>query len=553
MYFRLITASKFEVDDSWSLPVVVLQPLSWNDWWRWKTLYFASLVDAQGNIHDLGSVKIADLEATYEEATDGTGGTRTFLEESFEELPKGYASLGQDETYYQALWRLLGKAEMRLTLRAMKDLAIDRERFQKRIGSPTVSRSLARSVPFQTVEQTFANIAFNGDPKRSFSFTFTKPSQNPFERNAPIVLEFDVEPGSTPPTNVHVLIGRNGSGKTTLLQSMTRALLGTGVAKEQDGALSTSTGAPHAGIANVVYVAFSAFDDLAVPVHDSPSQWAVPYSFIGLQALPRKDQQRIDEATGKAIRENRAEPTVSAYSVPLPRRTRRPMELAHGFAKSAAEVVTKSPERWRSALKNLESDPNFKDAAVSDLADEGRLTSAEARSDFEERAAKLFRRLSSGHKIVLLTTTRLVETVTAETLVILDEPEAHLHPPLLSAFTRALSDLMQQQNGLAIIATHSPVILQEVPVRCVRRVQRSGKSQRIERVEIESFGENIGTLTNAVFGLEVRDSGFHKMILELASESGGYDAVVEQFKGELGFEARALLHSWFARRESDLG
>jgi predicted ATP-dependent endonuclease of OLD family len=69
--------------------------------------------------------------------------------------------------------------------------------------------------------------------------------------------------------------------------------------------------------------------------------------------------------------------------------------------------------------------------------------------------------MSSGHAIVLLTITRLVATVEEKTLVLLDEPESHLHPPLLSAFIRALSDLLYDRNGVAIIATHSPVVLQE--------------------------------------------------------------------------------------------
>ena len=55
---------------------------------------------------------------------------------------------------------------------------------------------------------------------------------------------------------------------------------------------------------------------------------------------------------------------------------------------------------------------------------------------------KIFNGLSSGHKIVLLTITKLVEMVSEKTLVILDEPELHLHPPLLSSFIRSLSHLL---------------------------------------------------------------------------------------------------------------
>ena len=113
-------------------------------------------------------------------------------------------------------------------------------------------------------------------------------------------------------------------------------------------------------------------------------------------------------------------------------------------------------------------------------------------------ARKLFGNLSSGHKIVLLTITRLVETVEERTLVLLDEPEAHLHPPLLSAFVRALSDLLVNRNGVAIIATHSPVVLQEVPASCAWKIRRTGQAFPAERPDIETFGENVGVLTREV-------------------------------------------------------
>ena len=63
--------------------------------------------------------------------------------------------------------------------------------------------------------------------------------------------------------------------------------------------------------------------------------------------------------------------------------------------------------------------------------------------------------------------THLADRVAERTLVLIDEPETHLHPPLLSAFVRAMSDLLIDRNGVAIIATHSPVVLQETPRTCV--------------------------------------------------------------------------------------
>jgi predicted ATPase len=73
----------------------------------------------------------------------------------------------------------------------------------------------------------------------------------------------------------------------------------------------------------------------------------------------------------------------------------------------------------------LESDPIFKEANVTSLKE------CSEDGAFEKQAYDLFDKLSSGHKIILLTITKLVQTVEEKSLIFLDEPEGHLHPPLL--------------------------------------------------------------------------------------------------------------------------
>jgi predicted ATP-binding protein involved in virulence len=131
--------------------------------------------------------------------------------------------------------------------------------------------------------------------------------------------------------------------------------------------------------------------------------------------------------------------------------------------------------------------------------------------------------------------------VEEKTLVLIDEPEAHLHPPLLSAFVRALSELLINRNGVAIIATHSPVVLQEVPKSCVWKLRRNGNISITERPEQESFGENVGVLTAEVFGLEVTNAGFHKILSDLVNQNDTFDSVIEDLDGQLGMEGKAIV------------
>ncbi len=193
----------------------------------------------------------------------------------------------------------------------------------------------------------------------------------------------------------------------------------------------------------------------------------------------------------------------------------------------------------------LEADINFKEAEVAAIAD------VLEQREFQKIAGDTFHLLSSGHKIVLLTITKLIEKVEEKTLVLIDEPEAHLHPPLLSAFVRVLSDLMIQRNGVAIIATHSPVVLQEVPRKCVWKLRRSGAEAIAERPESQTFGENVGELTREVFGLEVTDSGFHKMLVYAVNELEDYEEVMQYFNNELGLEARAIVRALLANKNNE--
>lgn len=202
-------------------------------------------------------------------------------------------------------------------------------------------------------------------------------------------------------------------------------------------------------------------------------------------------------------------------------------------------------ERWRTAIRTLEEDDLFAEADVRSLLDE------DSNIRLKTRARRLFKKLSSGHAIVLLTVTRLVELVDERTLVLLDEPEGHLHPPLLASFVRCLSDLLVRRNGVAIVATHSPVVLQEVPQYCAWKLRRSSKTSIAERPTVKTFGENIGVLTRDVFGLQVTQSGFHKLLRDAVSTGASYRAILEEFDGELGDEAKAIVQALIVERDED--
>ena len=91
-------------------------------------------------------------------------------------------------------------------------------------------------------------------------------------------------------------------------------------------------------------------------------------------------------------------------------------------------------ERWLQALRTLESDPIFEEADVKALLDVDT-------DDLGRSASRLFRKLSSGHKIVLLTITKLVERVEERTLVLMDEPTEGVAPVVREQIVDALKEI----------------------------------------------------------------------------------------------------------------
>lgn len=145
--------------------------------------------------------------------------------------------------------------------------------------------------------------------------------------------------------------------------------------------------------------------------------------------------------------------------------------------------------------------------------------------------------------------------VSEKTLVILDEPELHLHPPLLSSFIRSLSQLLIKANGVAILATHSPIILQEVQKECVYKLSREMSTDFMQAVRPsnETFAEDIGSLTFDIFELEAIESGFYTLINQIVKENLSFEDSLQRFDGRMGTLGYKLLLTEILKRDKEEG
>ncbi len=378
---------------------------NWDDY-HFKTLFNLTIFDSQGVEHNIGNVKIAYVGQE-------SGYTEERIPEYFESLKEQsikFFSLGQDADYYQNLVENFPKETVKEVLESLRDVSLDPKLLESIENENSFKSSLLRYVNRSSISNQFLRVLNGGAVLTEYSFIYESPSSDDY---AHFRLDFDVIPDSKPSSNLHVLIGRNGVGKTTLLNKMVKALLPNREYNEDAGTFTKDEAFGQSELekdyfSGVVSISFSAFDPFTPPPDQPDPNSGICYRYIGL-----KNNKDVIKNSGEL---------------------KGPEELRNELVESLKATLSYQGmrERWLSSVQKLESDGNFLAMNLRELAKIADQDFTENRMELEAAAHERFKKLSSGHAIVLLSLTQLVESLGMKTLVLIDEPESHLHPPLLA-------------------------------------------------------------------------------------------------------------------------
>ncbi|MYL47808.1 AAA family ATPase [Virgibacillus halodenitrificans] len=454
---------------------------NWNDF-GFYTLYRLFYINEDLEETEIGHVKIG-----YKGQKDGY----IHLTSSFDNIPDEYFSLGQDVSFYSEL-RKLGDDLRIECLTGLNDIAYNKEMYDEVIDEEVVRASLLRDLNINAVTKQFRRVAHGGAVLTNYDFNFSIQSGEEVSN-----FYFEVVPESLPPTNIHTIIGTNGTGKTTTLKGII------------DGYLDNSL---NEGFSNAIFISFSVFDKNNHYVSNNSGK---EYYYVGVKTNDSKTKSQED--------------------------------LKIEFYESISKILSKKRHYYlHRMLEILMADNNLQNFGLINILEKFFVTPQdnEAVEECSSLFSEIFENLSSGHQIILLSITKIVELIVEKTLILIDEPETHLHPPLLSAFVRAISEIIIAENAVAILATHSPVVLQEVPRSCVSIIRKHGIQMNIQRPRFETFGENVGVLTEEVFGLEIPKTGFHTLLKKIVEETPDYDRVLERFNNELSIEAKSIVRTY---------
>jgi predicted ATPase len=493
-------------------PAAVLSPDPWDDYGL-KPMFSVSLHLASGSVLELDTVKIFH---------SGQSNGVTRLPVTFTKLDDSYCSLGQATSYYELL--LTTSSDIYESyLAGLQDLAFMRTVRDRFVHDDRVQSSLLRSGAAQRALADGAAL-FGESPAlipQPVSFRYMPP-------DATSPAEFRFRDATPLPNRLTAIIGYNGAGKTRFLANL--AMLAHADEAEAREPTFVRTHGAYAGEAPsfgaTIAISYSAFDDFAVPGQ-------------GRSGNARLDRKRASEGRASVgnytycgLRQVRPGGKLSSELKSIEQVTEE-FHLARGQALSPLRLDT-----LREALMPIRREPSFQ--TVTELPDI-------LAKDVTWRAA--FQRLSTGHKIVLLVVAQLCARLERRSLVLFDEPELHLHPPLLAALLRSLAVALERYDSFGVVATHSPIVLQEIPARHVIVLRRNFDYISVEPPELETFAENIGTLTKHVFNLDSSDTDYQGILRELA-RGRTLEQILDLFDGRLSSQGRSLILSF--QRSTDI-
>lgn len=121
--------------------------------------------------------------------------------------------------------------------------------------------------------------------------------------------------------------------------------------------------------------------------------------------------------------------------------------------------------------------------------------------------------LSSGQRSLVLFCARLMTASAGGALVLVDEPENHLHPYFITLMTQTLARTLQATGSRALVVTHSPFVVREFEKSTVKVLKTSPEGvPEIFRPSLQTFGADVSMISDYVFEDETIRKGFHNSI-----------------------------------------
>jgi len=525
--------------------VICAQQADWNDFGH-QTLFEFTLVLSQGEImwKPLRLGFIGGANSDHSEASlvreifsRGSNDIR-----STDDFPS-FFTLQHNAAAYGNLVNEIGARNASNVLVALNDLVII-ERFPNQpewlegaLRSDVFNYSFIRSVDGFSAYFEGYNTFHGRVPK----FSYVLPSKlmlsfrldsfhNSHEFN------FSFEPGHFLPKRMAAIIGKNGVGKSRALNMLVHALL------EQTSNL-TDESHQLPNISKLIAVCTPGETESTFP-HSSTFSSAIPY--IRLSPISSEKIAAHNETLPRILQK-------------LARRDVHEHSYRWSIFERSIRFVIKLEElciipATRTAYQQENEENPVSDVMFLELSNGTETSRLEAMKRLDQNgslARTLHGRnypLSSGQISFIRLAAQLCLHIDPGTLVLIDEPETHLHPHLITQFVVMLNSVLEITNSIAIVATHSAYFVREVPTTQVHVITQSSSGFiHIGVPRLKTFGSDVGAISDFIF----EDDAVSSLVKETAFRISENHYMSEHWQDELRMDLSTEAIMYIKRSEKN--
>lgn len=461
----------------------------WNDY-SYCTWFALFYFDEDGQRHFVEELKLLKrgVENTFEALPQSWNG----------QLDDDFCSLGIESSYYAKLYSLFsGTTIIDDLLTSLRDCAYNQNIYEDFIEDDGFKTSLLRedSSEQAVLEATFLLSGKDKTAAYSFGLHFAPDYLNGAYTDWDVRLLYDAPPFM----RAVGLIGNNGVGKTQMLKMLVKNLIS-----------NVQIAQPLPLFRSCLAISSTPFDGYDKLDEENPR---IPYQHFTIEQNSEYTEEELLECID------------IIYKRPLIHRT----TMIALYKKAIDELLGEEVGvflKYNEQTDNFDLDKNLLHDRI-DILSSGQL--------------HIFNLLTFIHAHIHLTS-----------LLVIDEPEVHMHPQVIVSFMKMLGDILNRFRSYAVIATHGPLIVREMVGQNVYLMQTlDGGFPNVSKVSFETFGADASELYMNIFHFDERMSSFYQYVKKIGEERSYKKALefIMQFAPRLGLNARLSIRDYLEREE----